>query len=233
MGIFVQDTFTGTAGTLLTAHTSEVGGWTSTGPWGAYPPNDSVNAKLTGAGAATASACASREATITNTSVAPQLDVYVETTVNVGTRSGSRPGLTIDPHDYVRGGGSVYTGGVEILFDSTGTWIYAPWFYDTGPYETDLPAVPDNGSATFRTEYDFSGNEIRMYWNGDLVATWTIYAPSAPAQPGVLVFQLDSYGATGNGLTIDYVELGTLTAPPPPTAFWTDLTGSLVETIGA
>lgn len=233
MGIFVQDTFTGTAGTLLTAHTSEIGGWTSTGPWGAFPPNDSVNAKLTGGGGVTVSACASRAGTLTNTSVAPQLDVYVETTVNVGVRDGSRPDITIDPHDYAWDNGSVYTGGVQINFDSTGTWIYAPWFYNNGPYETDLPAVPDNGSVTFRTEYDFSGNEIRMYWNGDLVATWTIYAPHAPEQPGVLVFQLDSSGATGNGLTITTVEVGTITPPPPPTAFWTDLTSSLVETIGA
>lgn len=229
MGIFVQDTFTGAANTLLTSHASEVGGWTSSGPYGLYPPSDSASAKLTGGGAVTAPA-PDQTATLINTAVAPQFDVYVEVDINVGTRSGSQPQLTVDPHDYARANGSVYTGGVKVTFDSTGTWIFPPWFYDTGPSETDLPALPDNSSATFRTEYDFSGNAIRMYWNGELVATWTIYSPNAPQQPGVLVCKLDSYGATGDGLTISRVELGTIA---PPAAFWTDLTGSLIENIGA
>jgi len=229
MGIFVQDTFTGGAG-LLTSHVGEIGGWsdTSGSTWG-FPQNSTSYAKLDGAGSVYATADDTRRAAIQSDVLSPQMDVYLEMQINVGASINA-----LSLKNYLHNSSTLHgwsgDGGHIIFNDSSSTSLYAP-YYATGTFETVLPGAAPNDVVTCRFEYDFTHGAIRAYWNGGLVATWGIYTGNQPIEAGVFAMDMDSFSATtGNGLKINYLEIGTI---DPPTAFWTDLTGSLVETIGA
>jgi len=232
MGIFVQDSFTGGAG-LLTAHAGEVGGWLDdTSGWNNY---NAANAKLTGSGVLYAAVAGtdSKRATVLSNAVASQLDFYAELHINVGAQSSSSTSLKFYAHHEANlPSGTQYSDTASIFFSTSTVDVYSPTLYwSPSPYDTTLAAVADNSSHVVRIEYRYGIPSIKFFLDGALVAEWATGLNNLPTTPANFGFDIDSFNSpSGNGITVDYIELGTIS---PPTAFWTDLTGSLVETIGA
>jgi hypothetical protein len=219
MTIFVSDTFTGSAG-LLTAHTGEIGGWTSDSSW--Y--NNPANAKLSGTGVLYS---VSNGATILSNAIAPGMDFYMEMFLDTAAKTTDgasvtrgldfwfhcQPDFTPDPRQHR----------LSVSFDKDASHIYAGAWADS-PYDTALAAYKDaNSNIKLRIESDLTGNTVRVYINDVLVQTYTgaqMYAGSKPVVPGYLRMELNNDGTpTGpTELAITSLELGTL-GPPP--AFWT------------
>ena len=233
MGIFVQDSFTGAAGPL-TAHTGEVGGWLADmSGWPNWDPN---GGQLNGSGLlyALSSGTTVRTASALSNVVAPQLDCYVELHINVGVlpSSGTSSVKLYVHHQANLPAGPSYSDTGSIYFDATSTTVFAPAAYGPpDPTQTNLPAVANNSNHVIRVEYRYAAEDIRFFFDGTQVAQWGNPLYALPSVPGNFAMDMDSFSApSGSGITVDYLELGTI---DPPTAFWTDLTGSLVETIGA
>jgi hypothetical protein len=241
MGIFVQDTFTGAADTLLTSHAGEVGGWVprsfTTGG------DNTLYTKLDGNG----NVYASNRNTITYASgcsnvVAPQLDMYESYSLLFGAvppnfnsfdtlvqffehtqPSGAIPNnsgfsITVGDHDYAV--------------------VSVPSFLDVNSIEGGeqnhfLPPILSGSSHTGRAEYFFSTGTFNFFWDGNLICKLTApaYTPSSteavyPTAPGLFAFRTRHDSAlTPTPVAIDYVEVGTIA--PPPSAFWTDFAGPI------
>jgi hypothetical protein len=240
MGIFVQDTFTGSAGALLTAHTGEIGGWVSrVFPLGG---DNTLYTKLDGSGRVYA---ASRTTTSPGSGcsnvVAPQLDTYEAYSLVFGAvpTSSFQFSTVVEFFEHIPPSGDVPSNpGFSMFVNNSAAFVGIPAYIDANsgaPTSFALPTVAANSSHTARAEYFFSTGVFNYFWDGTLVCSLRApdYTPnvSAPATPGVFGFgtRYDST-LTPMPIAIDYLELGTI---DPPTAFWTDLTGSLVETIGA
>lgn len=240
MGIFVQDTFTGAAGTAVPAHAGEIGGWMTTAQaqaakldYPSYAAEDT--AQLNGAGSAYKAANVDNHMTLVSNVVPSQLDVYFETTFNVGTVNGSyTPLLQIYVHEYQP---APYTSGasaVSLDIGSSNVFVTGPvWAVGSNP---TLPGVANNAVMTLRLECHFSAGTTELFINGASVAVWSIdsrYITPGSYQnltPKNIVVDLNASNVTGSSIAIDYFEAGTI---DPPAAFWTDLTGSLAETLGA
>lgn len=233
MGIFVQDTFTGVAG-ALSSHAGEIGGWLVDDS--GWPNNDPNGGRLNGSGALYASATAStpRQASVLSDVVAPALDMYAELHINVGAQSSSSTtSLKFYAHHQADlPSGTRYSDTSTVFFNTTGMTVYAPGGYGPpDPYQTDLPGVANNSDHVIRIEYRYGVPEIKFFFDGSLVVTWGPPMYGLPIVPGNFGIDIDSFNApSGAGIVISSIELGTIA---PPSAFWTDLTGSLAETIGA
>lgn len=230
MAIFFQDTFTGTVGTRLIDHTPELGSWDS-----AFVYSDPTKPLLDGAGRMYNSDPANQASPLTNT-VAPALDFYVQMTVNPGVVSGGESDIYMYEHNGTPGGYSPFNiTGFQFWFTNN-TNIYAPsYLWGSGASFITLPAVADNTDVDIRIEYNYTEVLFKVYLGGVLV--WTLAPPDyglhlPPTSPGAFgCLTDDRYAASGSKLTMNYLELGTLAPPPPPTAFWTDYTGSILETV--
>lgn len=227
MGIFVQDSFTGAAGTAVPTHAGEVGGWMTTAQaqaaaldYPGYAAEDTT--QLNGSGYAYKAGNVDSRATLVSNVVPPQLDAYIEAVINVGNVSG--PSYFPAIQFYIHGQNGPY-----VQIESSSVYIYPPSWWKDGPGSVSLPGVANNATMTFRMELDVTRGTTKIFVNAVLVGTWT-NVTSAFSMPKNIVIDMDSYGVSGAPLLLDSFEAGTIA---PPIAFWTDLTGSLAETIGA
>jgi hypothetical protein len=232
MTMFFKDTFAGGSGTHLTAHVPELGGWDPT--FNYYDPTFLL---LDGAGRLYSTDPSNAGSPLTST-VAPSLDFYVQMTVNIAAIAGRQ--YEIDTYEH-NGGPDGYSPfnvtGFQFQFFDSRTTIYHPSYvlsHGAAPDSIDIAAVA--GNVDLRVEYSYSTDVFKVYVNSVLV--WTLQAPDytlsyPPSAPGTFGFIMEAFAGALSGLKIDYLECGTLSAPPPPTAIWTDLAGSLIEIIGA
>lgn len=228
MGIFVQDSFTGAAGSL-TAHTGEIGGWLA--DLSGWPNNDPNGGRLNGSGSlyALSSGTTVRTASSLSDVVAPQLDCYVELHINVGVlpSSGSSSIKLFAHHQPNLPSGTSYSDTSSIFFDTTSTTVYAPNYGPPDPYQTDLAAVANNSNHIIRVEYRYGAENIKFFFDGAMVVEWVAPLFALPTVPGNFAFDMDSYSApSGSGITVDYLEIGTI---DPPSPFWTDFVGNISE----
>ena len=235
MGIFVQDSFTGTAGTGLTAHVGEIGGWQGD-PTG-YPNHSTALAKLDGAGKLYASGAIltadQRNATAISTIVAPQMDFYAEMVLNIGLLDPSGGNSVIRFFEHARlGVGTGYVAGFALYFYNYKTSLDAP-AYTNESASTALPAFADNSTVTVRAEYSYTEETVKYFINGTMAVSRTGFQAagnpyrSPPTVPGLFAFDIESYNSpSGEGIQVDHLELGELV---PPAAFWTDFVGNISE----
>ncbi|MES2347028.1 MAG: hypothetical protein V4641_05590 [Pseudomonadota bacterium] len=229
MSIFVQDTFTGAAG-LLTSHVGELGGWIND-PLG-HSNWQTSDAVIDGSGFLYGSLTGTDPPTLTALSnvLAPQLDMYAEMHVNIGVQSGSGDN-NIQFYAHFNTTTRYYQACCAIYFAPAYVQVFAPTGYGPGPFETDLPGVSDNSNHIIRIEYRYTTQDIKFYLDGVLVAEWGATMSGLPTVPGLFAFDIDSRStSSGEGLRVDYLELGTFSAPPP-SAFWTDYTGPIDEVL--
>lgn len=82
-----------------------------------------------------------------------------------------------------------------------------------------------------KTEHDFTNNRVRVYINDVYTAEWVIDAVASglapPSAPGNFVIEASISNMTAGG-SVSALQVNTL---DPPTAFWTDYTGSILETV--
>lgn len=217
--VFMHDTFTGTSGTRLVDHTGEIGGWVNYSGFNiTYDPTLML---LDGNHAIYASG-SSNESTAVSNVVAPQMDFYAELVVNTGnlpTTAQSATGLTLYEHMDITGQLATFVRGVQVYFRQDFTTIYEPdYAVAVGPTANSsislASPLPSNHTFTLRVEYRFSQSSIKVYIDGVLVFDISSpdYALSSgpPIKPGVYAFDIDSFGVSGEGLTVHSIELGTL-----------------------
>jgi hypothetical protein len=238
MGIFVQDSFTGSAGTSLLSHTGEIGGWI-TDPSG-FPNHDPALAKLDGAGAVYASGALAtgdqRNTTAISNVVAPQMDFYAEMVINIGVLDPGASSLVVRFFEqFALGKATGYNPeGFKVFFYNDRTSIEPPAYISTW-VPTNIAAFANNSLVTLRAEYRYANEEVKLFVNGTLEVTATGFnAPgnaftSPPTTPGIFAFDIESYNSpSGEGIQVSSLELGTIT---PPVPFWTDFVGPINEVV--
>lgn len=215
--VFVNDTFTGAAGQLI-SHTGETGSWLNYGGYNiAYDPTVMM---LDGSGNVYAGG-SSQQATAVSSVNAPQMDFYAELVVLTGNvpTGASSTSLTLYEHQNTSGLAASFIRGPQVYFNATSTAIYEPdYMVSTGGGDNNVvlaTPMPSNHSFTLRVEYRYSIGSIVVYVDGTPVFTMNSangYAMSGPpTTPGAFAFDIDSYATpSGNGISVSSVKLGTL-----------------------